>query len=142
MFMGVRTMRFPSIERNYWQLRSGEESHQAHPDTFWMPPSKERNNLRVGQAAKLIFDIEGEEDGSVEVQGERMWVIVSEVNGGWYMGILDARPQLIETGDHVYLCFGAEIPFRAEHVIDPADPPADYVEWQLSQEPERRWPRD
>jgi hypothetical protein len=42
----------------------------------------------------------------------------------------------------VYLCFGAEIPFRAEHVIDIDDPPTEHVEWQLGQSPERRWPRD
>jgi hypothetical protein len=41
----------------------------------------------------------------------------------------------------VYLCLGAEIPFLAEHVIDIDTPPQDYADWQLSQNPERIWPR-
>jgi hypothetical protein len=31
-------MRLPTLERDFWTLRSGEESHRAHPDTFWIPP--------------------------------------------------------------------------------------------------------
>jgi len=44
---------------------------------------------------KLIFDQEGyEEDGSVTVQGERMWVIVCEQIGSRYLGMLMSKPQL------------------------------------------------
>jgi len=136
-------MRFPSLKEDYWELRSGEASQMANPDKFWLPPREERENLKRGQAVKLIFEIEGEnEDGSVEVMGERIWVIVSEMHDGYYIGILDDPPALIEAGENVYLCFGAEIPFRPEHVIDIAAPPPEYVEWQLSQEPERTWPRN
>ena len=67
-----------------------------------------------------------------------MWVLVAERLGGGYIGILDSQPASVERSDNVYLCFGAEIPFFPEHVIDIADPPAEYVEWQLSQPPERR----
>jgi hypothetical protein len=136
-------MRFPSLKEDYWELRSGEASQMANPDKFWLPPREERENLKRGQSIKLIFEIEGEnEDGSVEVLGERMWVIVSEIHDGYYIGILDNPPALIEGAEDVYLCFGAEIPFRPEHVIDIADPPPDYVEWKLSKEPERKWPRN
>ena len=123
-------------------MRSGEASHRTNPDKFWLPPLEDRENLKRGQAAKLIFDQEGEdEDGNVTVIGERMWVIVSEAHEDYYIGILDNPPALIEPTECVYLCYGAEIPFRAEHVIDIDDPPSDYVEWQLSQDPERKWPR-
>jgi hypothetical protein len=135
-------MRMPSLDRDFWELRSGEEAHRLNPKTFWIPSADERQNLRRGQAARLIFDIQVELDGDPVVQGERMWVIVSERVGETYIGILDNKPASFEPADDVYLCFGAEIPFRAEHVIDIGDPPADYVEWQLGQVPERRWPRE
>jgi len=136
-------MRFATLERDFWQLRSGEESHQQHPDSFWLPPLAARQNLQRGQAARLIFDLEGEEeDGSVGVQGERMWVIVAERVGDAYIGILDNQPACLERADNIYLQFGAEVPFRAEHVIDIDQPPAEYVEWQLGQPPDRVWPRE
>ena len=135
-------MRLADIERDFWELRSGEAAHQAHADTFWIPPLEARQNLKRGQVARLIFDIESaDENGEIMVQGERMWVIVAEQHDDGYIGILDNQPASFEATDDVYLCFGAEIPFLAEHVIDIRNPPKEYIEWQLSQEPERRWPR-
>jgi hypothetical protein len=135
-------MRLPTLERDFWTLRSGEESHRAHPDKFWIPPAEERRNLQRGKAARLIFDIEADDDGKVVVNGERMWVVVAERVGNLYVGILDNKPATFEPSESAYLCFGAEIPFAPEHVIDIGDPPADYVEWQLGQKPERVWPRE
>jgi hypothetical protein len=135
-------MRLPTLERDFWTLRSGEESHRAHPDKFWIPPVEERHNLQRGKAARLIFDIEAEDEGKVVLNGERMWVIVAERVGELYIGILDNKPATFEPSDAAYLCFGAEIPFGPEHVIDISDPPADYVDWQLGQKPERVWPRE
>ena len=136
-------MRQAHLSIDFWELRSGEVLNREHPDTFWVPSIDERQNLAKGQAAKLIFDIEAEdEDGVVHLSGERMWVIVSERVDGGYVGILDNQPASLNPHPDTYLCFGAEIPFLPEHVIDIATPPAEYVEWQLRQRPERRWPRD
>lgn len=135
-------MRLASFERDFWQLRSGEACHREHPDTFLTPPWEQRNSLQRGQSVKLIFDIEAvDENGQVQVQGERMWVTVAERIGDLYVGILENQPACLEPADNVYLCMGAEVPFSPEHAIDIADPPSDYVEWQLSHEPERRWHR-
>lgn len=121
-------MRLPQIDTDFWELRSGEAAQVEHPDTFWIPPLEQRKNLQIGQAAKLIFDIEIEdEEGNLVVQGERMWVIVSEIVDGGYIGILDNKPALFEPSDQVYLCYGCEIPFRPEHIIDIASPPEEYV---------------
>jgi hypothetical protein len=136
-------MRLPKLECDFWTLRSGEESHRAHPEQFWIPPLEARRNLRRGQAARLIFDIEAEDEhGHVVAGGERMWVIVAERVGDQYIGILDNEPACLEPSDTVYLCVGAEIPFAPEHVIDIADPPADYAERRLAREPRRVWPRE
>ena len=83
-----------------------------------------------------------DEAGNPSVGGERMWVIVSGRHGDFYLGILDSQPASIVPGEDVYLCFGAEIPFKAEHVIEIAEPPKNYVDWQLSQAPERLWPKE
>jgi hypothetical protein len=136
-------MRLATFERDFWQLRSGEQSHREHPDSFWIPSSSDRQSLQRGQAAKLMFDIEyEEEDGSIAIQVERMWVIVAECVGDTYIGILDNQPACFEPSDDVYLRLGAEVPFRAEHVIDIHQPPQEHVEWQLGQPPDRVWPRE
>jgi hypothetical protein len=136
-------MRLATFKRDFWQLRSGEESHRRDPDRFWIPPREDRENLRRGQSVKLIFDIEAEDEtGKVQIQGERMWVTVAERIGDLFIGILENQPGCLEPTESTYLCMGAEVPFAAEHVIDIANPPADYLAWQFGQEPERRWPRD
>ncbi len=56
------SMRLPDIERDFWELRSGEADHQAHPNTFWIPPIDARQNLKRGQGAKLMFDIKAENE--------------------------------------------------------------------------------
>lgn len=134
-------MRLPALDTDYWELRSAERSHAENPTKFHIPPLEARNSLSRGRAAKLIFDIAAyDESGQIIVGGERMWVIVAERIGDSYIGILDSKPSL-ESTDDVYLVFGAEIPFLPEHVIDIAEPPKEYQDWQLSQPPERKWPR-
>lgn len=139
----MQSMRLASRAIDSWELRSGEEFHRLYPDTFWIPEPEVRANLERGQAVRLFFDIEGvDEQGEVVVTGERMWVIVAEKIGDTYLGILDNEPVSAAPDGDQYLCYGAEVPFRAEHVIDVIEAPADYVEWQLGQEPEKSWPRD
>lgn len=136
-------MEIAQFEKDYWELRDGEKCHSDNPDTFWIPELEKRESLKRGDAAKLIFDIECDDKGKIIIQGERIFVIVSEVVGNKYIGILDSQPACIEKGqDDIYLCFGAEIPFEPRHVVDIARPPEEYIEWQLSQPPERIWPRE
>jgi hypothetical protein len=136
-------MRLANLERDFWQLRSGEDSHRQNPQTFQLPPLGQRQSLTRGQAAKLILDIETEdESGKTVITGERMWVIVAERIGGLCIGILDSQPTCMTLDDTAYLRFGAEIPFGPEHSTDIAAPPTSYVDWQLSQPAERSWPRD
>lgn len=130
----------PTIDRDGWELRSAEASHRANPQTFWIPPAAVRENLRRGQAAKLIFDFLGvEEDGSPSVQGERMYVIVREQVGERYIGLLIDTPQLIELSDDFYLRPAAEVPFGPEHVIDVEQPPEQVIELMFSDPPTRTW---
>ena len=137
------SIRLPTLERNFWSLASDEKANAENPDTFWIPERERREQLRRGDAAKMIFEIESEDadTGAIVVNRERMWVIVTEKIGDTYIGMLDNQPATIEPADDVYLRFGAEVPFKAEHIIDIDRPPDDYIERQLGQPPARRWPR-
>ena len=131
-------MREPSSELDGWDLDNGEEYHAAAPATFWIPPRSERENLQVGDYAKLIFRISlDSEDDPCSV--ERMWVLVRGRIGDCYFGILDNEPDGIEENEELWL--GTELPFRAEHVINIIA--ADKESVDLARRPPRRaWPRD
>ncbi|MBX7171540.1 MAG: hypothetical protein K1X72_11335 [Pyrinomonadaceae bacterium] len=117
--------RLATFEEDSWQLRSGEESHQERPEEFWMPDLEIRQNLKRGDAVKLIFDFEGyNEDGQIEIGGERMWVIVQDKIEDFYLGILDNQPAGIDEG---FLDKNSEIYFKAEHIIDIGYPPKEYL---------------
>lgn len=134
-------MQLANFIEDHWQLRNGEHSHRAHPETFWLPPLEHRRSLKIGDAAKVIIDIECKDDhGDIFISGERGYLIVAKVVGNKYIGILDFQPACIEQ-DESYLCFGAEIPFGPEHVIGIERPPKKYIDWQLGQEPKRVWKR-
>ena len=115
-----------TVEENFWQLRSAEESHRESPENFWIPDFAIRQNLKRGDAAKLIFDFEGyNEDGGLEIGGERMWVIVKEKLADFYLGVLDNQPAGIDEG---FLDKNSEVYFKAEHIIDVGYPPRDFLE--------------
>jgi hypothetical protein len=133
-------MRLPTLSEDYWQLLSAEESHRRNPSTFWIPSLDARSSLQRGQAAKLMFEIEADEDGSVDRGVERMWVLITERVGEIYIGVLVNTPSL-DAPDEFHLRLGAEVPFLPEHIIDIDDPPQDFVEQVLAREPSRRWPR-
>ncbi len=135
-------MNLATFENHFWELSSGEEAHRENPDTFWIPDLRDRQSLKVGDSARLIFEIEGYGDNDeIEIIGERMNVIVSEIIGDFYIGILDHQPASIDPEDDFYLGYGVEVPFKAEHVINITRPPEDYIKWQLGQKPEKLWSR-
>jgi hypothetical protein len=80
------------------------ERHKAYPRTFLIPSPVERESLRPGDMAKLLF-----------AGFERMWVEVKICKDGRYVGILANRPVMawlskVEQGDR--------IEFGPEHVAD------------------------
>jgi hypothetical protein len=134
-------MRFPTLEDDFWRLDSAVERHDANPGNFWIPDVAERASLLPGDLAQLRFEIEVEEDGDVSVQAERMWVCVRGVADWGYWGILVNTPAGYEDTEDVYLVYGAEVPFSAEHVIDiqrAADRAAN-LDRDVMRRPSRRW---
>jgi hypothetical protein len=134
-------MRLPSLSRDYWQLLSAEQRHADAPESFEIPSSIERESLQPGQAAKLIFEIEGTEaDGRATSSTERMWVVVTRRVADGYIGLLDNQPCTIRADEGFYLGRGCEVPFLPMHVISIAKPPPEYVAEKLTTASARRWP--
>jgi len=96
-----------------WTLADGEELHARAPETFLIPPKRERKDLRAGSLAKLLFLYPAQSIRSEQSVGERMWVEVTEVKKGGYRGKVcnsAVCPELLpELGDIVE--------FEPKHVI-------------------------
>ena len=71
-----------------YSLDNGEELNLEAPETFWIPPRDQRENILPGELVKLIFRIYVDDEQHVE----RMWVIVKERNMDGYIGALDNDP--------------------------------------------------
>lgn len=135
-------MRLASLERDYWALVSGEARHAESADSFWIPLLSERQSLKVGQAAKLIFEIESvNEKGEFERGCERMWVVVSNIEFPHYIGRLINKPATLDESAVFYLKLDVEVPFLAEHVIDIDQPPEAYLKALFSEKPKNVWTR-
>jgi uncharacterized protein YegJ (DUF2314 family) len=91
-----------------YTLDSGVEAHRAAPDTFMLPPERDRRSLGRGDFAKLMFRIS---DGDREAV-ERMWVRVQEVDADGYVGVLDSEPQSTDA-----IGVGLRVEFSPDHVI-------------------------
>ena len=103
-----------TLDEDGWALDDGEKAHAEHPDTFWIPSQQERDNLKVGDLAKLRFVLAlVDEEGNEEEAAERMWVEVEECADAWYRGVLTNQPA---STDEVLL--GMEVWFEPRHVID------------------------
>jgi hypothetical protein len=110
-----------SIGEDGWELESGAARHRHSGDDFPIPTETERRQLRPGQAVRLLFKIEAiGEDGTAEVNVERMWAVVLGRVGDYYFASLDNQPATIEPG---HLDRGDEFLFSSEHVIDITDLP-------------------
>ena len=136
------SMRLPSIELDFWRLVSGEARHAEAPASFWIPPLAARQGLQIGQAAKLIFEIESEnERGEAERDTERMWVVVAELAPPYFIGRLTNQPAAVAGDTAFYLKMDVEVPFLPEHVIDIGQPPEAFVRLLFSEVPKEAWPR-
>lgn len=91
-----------------YTLDNGLDLHREFPDTFWIPPQGDRESLCPGDLVKLIFRIEFDDEAHVE----RMWVKVTEVGPGSYVGVLDNDPFCTDEIRH-----GMRVEFHSDHVI-------------------------
>ena len=115
----------PDIAKDCWTLVSAEERHAKYPDTFLIPDETARRSLKPGDAAKLLFDIETRDEGTVHSRAvDRMWVIIKEVEPEGYIGVLDSDPGEAED---LNLTRGDLLRFTFHHICDIDHPPAEYL---------------
>lgn len=112
-------IRLPSLELDGWQLHSGVVRNQANPDTFEIPEEAQRRSLVQGQIVKLIFEIETPNSDLGGTGFERMWVIVHERSGPYYVGELNNHPA--SSDEQNVLGAGDRVVFLPEHVISIVD---------------------
>jgi hypothetical protein len=106
-----------------WTLANGEEMNKKHPNSFKIPSSVERWNLRPGDQVKCMFKlapgaiarrVPAELTAFRGARAERMWITVQQrSNDSHYVGALDNDPIVIPTLQH-----GSRIHFDPWHVID------------------------
>lgn len=115
----------PKLSDCGWTLLSAEKRHLDSPKTFSIPDARQRSGMSVGEAARLLFDIETQVDGKVLDRGvDRMWVIIAKVIETGYLGVLDSNPGIAE---NLKLNRGDIIYFRAEHICGVDFPPKDFL---------------
>lgn len=92
-------------------LENVEQVARQHPDSFFIPPERERKSQKVGASVKLIFLLKDPPDGAPNA--ERMWVRITQEQGFFkpYKGTLESAPACIED-----LRPGDEITFKSCHI--------------------------
>lgn len=103
-----------------WDLLDAVEQADAHPRSFFIPDAATRESLQPGDHAKLVFQLV--DDPGADPPAERMWVEVTDVAPGGYVGRLDNEPVVVPG-----LRAGARVEFEPRHVIEvPATEPDPY----------------
>lgn len=88
-----------------YTLANGLLLHAENPATFEIPSEQDKSAIGHGSFVKLIFQQGG-------AMSERMWVMVTDVDGDKLRGMLSNDPLNI-----VGLDFGDEVAFGLEHVV-------------------------
>ncbi|SET88718.1 immunity protein Imm33 domain-containing protein [Thalassotalea agarivorans] len=106
-----------------WSLEDVTLIAKEAPYTFYLPSKSVINQLQVGSVVKLMFNcnVENEQGWSAE----RMWVIITEVNDGYYKGTLDNDPSYIPD-----IKYQDIVEFESKHIMqtDIEESESDIVE--------------
>jgi uncharacterized protein YegJ (DUF2314 family) len=94
--------------KNY-NFVNAQEMHKLHPKTFEVPSDEELNNIKIGDFVKICIYGKLEPDFS-DIDNERFWVEVTEINNDEIIGTVDN--ELVE----VDLKYGEKIKFKKENI--------------------------
>jgi uncharacterized protein YegJ (DUF2314 family) len=82
------------------QLVDAQQMAKAYPNSFEVPDQKELDLVKVGDSVKICIN-----------NKERLWIEVTEINGGQLKGKIDNCPIVIDD-----VAFGDSISFRKENI--------------------------
>jgi hypothetical protein len=106
-----------------YTLADAEERNREYPRTFHIPPKQLRENFKVGDVVKVIFEHDPTE------RGERMWVIIqerTEKDGKVsYRGELNNDPEVLAD----MLKCGDMVDFEPRHIINHYEKQPEYSPW-------------
>lgn len=89
-----------------YTLLDGIEQNRLYPDTFHIPDRAEIQSLRPGYFVKLCFE---EENNTPE----RMWVVITNIDGDNFTGILENEPLDIKS-----ISYSDTVCFNSKHILD------------------------
>ncbi len=98
-----------------YSLMDGERQHRDYPDSFFIPCSLSRYNVRVGMHVKVGINVTPRIDG----KGDRLWFKVIAVQHNKkgvaeYVGICENNPIVVDG----YMRLGGELRFQPQHVLE------------------------
>lgn len=95
--------------KGFWYLDSAEEFYKKDSSSV-IPSRKFRENMKVGEYAKLIFVMYEPSPGC---QSERMWVEVTDRLKSGYCGTIKSNPAFLKD-----ILPGEKVAFGPEHVCE------------------------
>jgi len=105
---------FPVFAEDGFYLDDATAYERLYPETYQVPSQQIRESLLVGDLVKLIFRFADEQAPRKDNECERMWVLVTEVDGEncRYKGTLDNDPLL-----HNEIACGRELWLHPIHIF-------------------------
>lgn len=100
-------------------LMSGLESHRKYPESFEVPSDEDKELLRPGDSAKLMWSV-------MRMPGERMWVRITHRAGDHLVGTLENDPVF------VFKEYGDTVKFHIDDIIDCSYDDEDSAEEQVA----------
>jgi uncharacterized protein YegJ (DUF2314 family) len=88
-----------------YKLLNAIEQNKKYPETFEIPSKSEIENVKLNTFVKLWF----EESGKIP---ERMWVLVTEIDGDNFRGVLRNQPGNLKT-----VKYNDELRFKAHNIL-------------------------
>jgi Domain of unknown function (DUF4262) len=108
-----RNVPFPNYQEDGYYLVDAVAMAE-HRDDLKPPTERRRQNCKVGQYVKLLFRFADENTAAKDLEVERMWVQITEVDSeeGLYTGVLDNDP------NHSAAKCGDVVQFHPLHIAE------------------------
>ena len=134
-------IRMPNLQTDRWRIVDAEAPHRSNSKRFTIVPAGARKTLVPGQAVKVILELSCAcPEDRWELLRIPIWLLVSErIANGTFFGLCCYGSQTL-CPEAAFLQLGAEIPFKAEHVVEIRSPSAGYGNWIMGKKCSP-WPR-